>query len=301
MNALALVLATVLSLDQIVSRAGSGVLLVRRGDTVLYERAWGDGVTPDHLFDIGSITKMMTTVAVLQTMPLDLRVGDVFPEAPPDKAAITVEQLLAHKSGLSDSLGLDETVIKRPFFLSKVWKAPLGEPGYSNTGYSLLAAMLEVRTKMPYAAYMQRHVFKPANVEIGYQRRARLVSGTLNGTPWGSTADYFGIDGPGWYLMGNGAMLASVRELDRWFAALWSGKLLGAEKTRMLRERLTRKDKWGRTILFSSGANNIFSSHYEWWPDENVTFILFTSDSEWPKEKLLPLVRPVIVELAAAR
>ena len=221
MNALALILAATLSLDQAIDtaeRAGAdGILYVRQGDKVVYERAFGNA-KKNELFDIGSITKAMTAVAALQTLPLDLRVGDVFPAAPPDKAAITVEQ--------------------------------------------------------------------PAGVAIGYERRPHLASGTLRGMNWGSTADYFGVDGPGWHLMGNGAMLASIRERDRWFAAVWSGKLLDAARTQLVRDALTRKDKWGRTIAYISGANNIFSSHYERWPDDGVVFILFTSDSEWPKEKL---------------
>lgn len=303
MNALALILAATLSLDQAIDtaeRAGAdGIPYVRQGDKVVYERAFGNA-KKNELFDIGSITKAMTAVAALQTLPLDLRVGDVFPAAPPDKAAISVEQLLMHRSGLPESLGLDETLIKREFFLEKVFQAPIGKPEYSNTGYSLLAAMLGVRTGMPYAAYMRRRVFQPAGVAIGYERRPYLASGTLRGKNWGSTADYFGVDGPGWHLMGNGAMLASIRELDRWFAALWSGKLLDTARTQLVRDALTRKDKWGRTIAYISGANNIFSSHYERWPDDDVVFILFTSDSEWPKEKL-PMVRLAIVELAPVR
>ncbi len=304
MNALALILAATLSLDQAIDtaeRAGAdGILLVRQGEKVVYERAFGSAKT-NELFDIGSITKIMTATAALQALPLDLRVGDVFPEAPPDKAAITVEQLLRHRSGLPESLGLDETLIKRAFFLEQAFKAPVGEPEYSNTGYSLLAAMLEARTGTPYAAYLRKHVFQPAGVAIGYERRAHLANGTLHGMNWGSTADYFGIDGPGWHLMGNGALLASIRELDRWFAALWSGKLLDAARTQLVRDALTRKDKSGRMIVLASGANNIFSSHYELWPDDGVVFILFTSDSEWPKEKLLPMVRPAIAELAPKR
>ncbi len=312
MNAMIVVLAATLSLDtavQTVERSGAdGVLLVRRGNEVVYERAFGiascdekERMTARHLFDIGSITKIMTAVATLKTLPLDLRVGDVFPEAPADKAVITVEQLLRHRSGLPDSLGLDETLIKRPFFLAELWKTPLGEPRYSNAGYSLLAAMLEERTGVPYPAYMRKQVFAPAGVAIGYERRPQLVCGTLRGMKWGNTADYFGLEGPGWYLTGNGAMIASIHELDRWFAALWNGKLLDAPSTRLVRDAITRKDKSGRTILFTSGANTIFSSHYERWPDDDLVFILLTSDSEWPKEKLLPQLRPAIAELVQTR
>lgn len=308
MNALVLLLSATLALDPVLDaaeRAGAdGVLLVRRGDTVLYERAWGfascdrkERMTTGHAFDIGSITKVLTGVAALKTLPLDLKVGDVFPDAPPDKRTITVEQLLMHRSGLPDSIGLDETLINRTFFLEKLFARPLGEPRYSNAGYSLLAAMIEVRTGRPYAEALREHVTRT----IGQQRRPGLACGTLRGLAWGSTADYFGPDGPGWYLRGAGGLLASVRELDDWFDALWEGRVLDAEKTALVRDALTRRDKSGRRLLLTSGANTIFSSHYERWPDEDVVFILFTSDSEWPKERLLPELRPAIIELAARR
>ena len=301
MNAIALFLALTLtqSIDT-AERAGSdGVLLVRVRGKIVFERAWGsascDGKTPltsAHLFDIGSITKVMTAAAVVETMPLNLRVGDVFPAAPPDKASLTVEQLLKHQSGLPDSIGLDETLIKRSFFLEKLWSRPLEKPQYSNAAYSLLAAMLEERSGKPY----ESHIRPP----IAYRRNGPHACGTLRGLPWGSTADYFGPDGrPSWHLLGNGALIASVHELDRWFADLWAGKSISAKSTAYMREKMTRRDKSGRTILFASGANTIFSSHWEWWPEEDVTWILLTSDSEWPKEKLIPILRPAIIELTA--
>jgi hypothetical protein len=160
----------------------------------------------------------------------------------------------------------------------------------------MLAAMLEVRTGKSYQEYMREHV-----VEHTYERRTPLAMGTLDGMNWGSTADYFGADGPSWYLLGSGGVLASARELDAWFAKLWSGKLLSSEGTQMFGERLTRRDKSGRAIQFISGNNLIFSSVYERWPYDDTVFILFTSDSAWSYEKLLPQVRPAIIELVKAR
>jgi Beta-lactamase len=183
MNALVLVLA--LSLEAVVADAerggADGVLLVRRGDTVLYQRAFGSASIRER-FDIGSISKMVTAVAVLRELPLELTVGEVFPDAPPDKAAITVEQLLRHRSGLTDSVGLDETYVKRAFFLEKLWKTPLEKPGYSNAGYSLLAAMLEVRTGKSYDALLPK--------SISYARREPLAQGTLREIAWGSTGHH---------------------------------------------------------------------------------------------------------------
>jgi CubicO group peptidase (beta-lactamase class C family) len=311
MNALMIAFAVALSLsprqqiDDVLSAAE------RRGEHVLYRRAWGAGLTADHLFDIGSITKVMTAAAILHAvedgkLSLDTRAGEVFREAPEPIHSMTVQQLLTHRSGLGDSLGLDETLINRTFFLAELFAAkveplPEGQTRYSNAGYSLLAAMLEQRTGTRFEDYARRHVFAPAGVHIGYSidraQRRRLARGTLRGMPWGSTADYFGPDGPSWYLRGNGGLIASARDLDRWFDALWNEKLLGHASTELIRAALMRHDKSGRRILFSSGANTIFSSQYERWPDDDAVVILLTSHSEWPKEKLMPELRGPIAEL----
>ena len=66
----------------------------------------------DTVYDIGSLTKQFTAAAVVKLEMLgrlDVHdpIGDWLGPVPPDKAAITVQQLLTHTSGLVDSLGGD--------------------------------------------------------------------------------------------------------------------------------------------------------------------------------------------------
>jgi CubicO group peptidase (beta-lactamase class C family) len=296
---------------------GAGILLIRKGATPVVQYAWGSASCTDHrdigsdqLFDIGSITKVITGAAVLKAveagrLSLATTVGEVFPDAPADKRSISVEQLLTHRSGLGDVEGSDETLIKRPFFLEQLFKTPIqplaaGTARYSNAGFSLLAAMLENRLDTAFELFVDASVIRPAGTTIGYRvppgDRARLVCGRLREMPWGSTADYFGPDGPSWYLLGNGGMLSSLHDLDEWFSALWANRVLGRDSTAMVREALSRRDATGRVSIVTSGSNTIFSSHYEWWPDDDVVLILLTSDSRWQKEKLLPGIRTALVE-----
>jgi D-alanyl-D-alanine carboxypeptidase len=141
-----------------------GTYLAAYGDAV-------DGSTPASVDDhnrIGSVTKTFTAVAVLQQvdageLSLDDTIGDVCPdmaETYPDLAEITVEQLLAMRSGIPDYANtgaVTGSVVEDP---TKVWtvdeiiattleEEPLeepGTPGYSTTNYLILGEMLEAVT-----------------------------------------------------------------------------------------------------------------------------------------------------------
>jgi D-alanyl-D-alanine carboxypeptidase len=141
-----------------------GTYLAAYGDAV-------DGSTPASVDDhnrIGSVTKTFTAVAVLQQvdageLSLDDTIGDVLPdmaETYPDLAEITVEQLLAMRSGIPDYANTGAVtgpVVEDP---TKVWtvdeiiattleEEPLeepGTPGYSTTNYLILGEMLEAVT-----------------------------------------------------------------------------------------------------------------------------------------------------------
>ena len=99
----------------------------------------------DGLFELASVTKLLTTMAVLVaveegTVELDEPAGGL--------AGVTVRHLLAHTSGL-------------PF----EGEVPVSRPGarrvYSNTGIERVAQHLEARSDVPFATYLQEAVLEP--------------------------------------------------------------------------------------------------------------------------------------------
>ena len=100
------------------------VVVAQNGEVVLNkgyglaDRAHGTPFTSDTLFDIASISKQFTAAAVLRLeMQGKLKVEDpikrFFPEAPPDKAAITLHQLLTHTAGLPETIGPEDEKLDR--------------------------------------------------------------------------------------------------------------------------------------------------------------------------------------------
>jgi len=145
----------------------SGVALIGNGSDVVFEFAGGladrDANVPidmDTKFNLGSMNKMFTAVAIMQlvergSLELDGTVADYLPDYPnPDVAAeITIDQLLTHTSGLGDAFTPefeadpnafrdDEDYL--PFFADDPLQFAPGEAFfYSNAGYVVLGLIIE--------------------------------------------------------------------------------------------------------------------------------------------------------------
>ena len=116
--------------------------------------------------------------------------GRFFPDAPADKRGITVRQLLNHRAGFPQHIGPDSEVIALAPYLARAFAQPLAfTPGsgeqYSNTGYSILAAIIQQITGRSFDEVVTARVFQPAGMsESGYllprfdpRRLARGYSG----------------------------------------------------------------------------------------------------------------------------
>lgn len=153
-------------------------------------------VTAHDRFHLGSCTKAMTATLVamlVERRKLDWtsRLDSLFPELGdaihPDLRAVTVDHLLAHRSGispqlhprpsslaaLSDSYRSHEASRReRAAFVETVLRAkPENEPGttylYCNAGYVVLGAIVERLMDAPWEELMRRHIFRPLGMRTG--------------------------------------------------------------------------------------------------------------------------------------
>ena len=118
---------------------------------------------PDHLFQIGSISKSFAAICVLKAaaagkLRLDDAMADHLPGVPLPAEKITVRQVLTHATGLPDDA---------PFFPrggdQRLWLGytPGSRFSYSNTGYALLGLMLERIHGKPYAEIVRTEALEP--------------------------------------------------------------------------------------------------------------------------------------------
>ncbi|HXO29203.1 MAG TPA: serine hydrolase domain-containing protein, partial [Thermoanaerobaculia bacterium] len=248
----------------------SGSVLVARGGRVLLHQGYGLAdrarrrpYTAETLFDVASISKQFTAAAILALemagkLAVEDPLGKFFPNAPADKAAITLHQLLTHTSGLRDTFGEEYEPVTREELLRRVFASRLlGPPGrryrYSNGGYSVLAAVVEVASGRTYDDYLRRRLFGPAGMRhTGFRlpapALALLAHGYTADGDWGTPLDHpWAADGPYWDLRGNGGILTSTGDLYRWHLALAGDAVLARPQREKYIRPYVSEGRWAHT------------------------------------------------------
>lgn len=169
--------------------AFSGTIYVAKNGRPIYAKAfglasrtWNAPNRMDTRFNLASITKMFTAVAVAQLVEQGKlsytdTVGKVLPDYPNKEVAqkVTIHHLLSHTSGLIGARALIEKAPPIPTArtVSQMVKPFLNEPlsfppgqqfDYSNAGFILLGAIIEKASSQSYYSYVRDHIFKPAGM-----------------------------------------------------------------------------------------------------------------------------------------
>ncbi len=169
--------------EQRVSELPAIVVGVMRDGALVEQKAVGLAnvelgvrATTGNAFEIGSISKQFTAWAILMLheegkVALDAPVGRVLADLPEAWGAPTLHQLMTHTAGLPDledafTYGVyretpTDADFQRRLFALKIDFAPGTKWSYSNTGYWLLARVIEKVSGLPYADFMQQRVFTP--------------------------------------------------------------------------------------------------------------------------------------------
>lgn len=286
----------------------SGVVLVARDGEVVVEDGQGFAdrknkvpFRADTIYDIGSVTKQFTAAAIV-ALEADgkLNVGDpiskYFPDIPEDKRAITIHHLLTHSAGLESDFGdgdyekVTRAEAVRRATQSKLRFTPGERYAYSNAGYSLLAAIVEIVSGKTYDAFLRERFFVRAGMSsTGYfptgEQTRRVARGYRDGEEWGVGADRAAATGGDfWNLIGNGGVHSTAADMQRWMAALEAGKLLPRDSVEKLFKphvQITAnyrgsnaplfygygwnvwKQPNGKTVIFHLGGNSIFNAAFD--------------------------------------
>lgn len=241
------------------ARAGqfSGVISLSKRGTTVFERAYGESNrmrhTPNTLetaFNLGSINKIFTTIAVMQLatqgkLALDSSLARAWPDYPNADVAqrVTVRQILQHKSGITGNIfavpgvSTPGQVRHNRQVLAAIVNTPLAfAPGareqYSNAGYVILGGLIEHVSGEDYYAYVQKHIVAPA----GMTRTAHYANDSL---PARTAIGYSrgGVDAPasgtlttnGGLLPGRGSAAGggytTIGDMKRFLAALRNGSI----------------------------------------------------------------------------
>ena len=251
---------TVASLEETAQSAAQGALTYGGADSVQYA-LWQDGkvvltgscgsysrtenraLTDDILYGIGSVSKIYTTVAVMQLA----EAGRVSLDAPVTRylkdfnmaderyRQITVRMLLNHSSGLMGShfenamLFGDADPVAADSLLEQLSTQRLkADPGaysvYCNDGFTLAELVVEAVTGMEFMDYVRTRILKPAGLENTFAPGDTFDTGRLAKTYRG--ADTRALPQDCLNLVGTGGIYATASDLAAFGGALIGTKLL---------------------------------------------------------------------------
>ncbi len=280
----------------------SGVAIVDRNESIILQKAYGyankeKGVlnSTKTLFNVASLGKQFTAAIVLKLEEKGLLnthdyVSKYVGQLGGLKDSATIEHILLHSSGLFlEGYDLDYTSQQR--FISSVSKSALESiPGekyrYSNAGYTLLAAIVERVTKMPFEKVLYDMIFEPAGMKYtGYPWEER-VSKDLLATGYNSKGEPQKAGENIWGNRGPGELVTNTDDMLKWYKAAWAGnKLLSQKiKDRILKDHIPGKEtfSWNKTVTpngkklyFKGGGRSDFQSQVMWWPEYNL-FLFFS-------------------------
>lgn len=292
------------------------VVAVEKAGQVVYRRAFGladveNGVaaTPDHVFPIGSVTKTMTGLALMQLVAagrlgLDDPVGRYVDGLPPPVAGLALRHLADHTSGLVGYLDVPgfPRDSQKPFTRAEVVAAfkdlPLQfTPGtrwsYTNSGIYLLGLVIEKVSGLSYEEYLAQNLFTPFGMAQSsmegwgtvIQQRAHGYMPGRGGLrnaprhdpllPFAAGAVLSTVDDMLRYrrgVFGDGPTSGQVRELIQQRERLSSGTLLPYSMG-----CLAVTDFEGHRKLGHPGDIFGFSSQYAYYPDDDVTIIVLSN------------------------
>jgi D-alanyl-D-alanine carboxypeptidase len=234
------------------SQAPGAVILLAQGERVLYRRAIGMAdlelavpMAPDMMFRIASLTKPFTAQVVLLLaeegkLRLDDPVGKFISGEPPF-STITIEQLLAHTSGLVNYTDMPEWWAGRRqdlpvadlialFKDRPLVTAPGTAWAYNNSGYALLGAIIETLTGGAYGQYVQQRICAPLGLQhTWYEDASRVIPGRVRG--YQRVGESY--QNPEWIsntqVFAAGGLVSCADDLARWGSALFDGQILSRE------------------------------------------------------------------------
>ena len=283
----------------------SGVVVVGRGESILFQRAYGLanvelGVPNrlDTVFHIASVSKPFTAAAILALvqdgkLSLDDPLSKFLP-AYPRGNEILVRHLLTHSSGVVNINGLPEyqELMRSPATLDQLIAAfkdkPLQFPpgtktSYSNSNYNLLARIVELVSGQSFRDFLQQRIFAglPSlapddnpetiipNRAAGYVPVGKDKAGNAPYLDWRSKT-------------GNGSLMTTAQDLYRWTCSYQRGLIIDPKLVEL--SRTAHIDKYGYGWFISgqdaqrqievTGRSPGYTAAIEYFPSTQLTVVV---------------------------
>ena len=230
---------------------GASVAVINNGK-IVFSKAYGfadveNGVPTqtNSNFRLASVTKQFTATAVLMLadrgkLSLDSRLTDVLPGAPTYTRDVKIRHLLTHTAGLVDYEDLipdsqtvqvlDRDVLTLLKNIDSVYFPPGAKYRYSNSGYALLALVVEAVSGQPFAKFLKQNIFIPLgmNHTVAYEKGISTVDNRAYGHSKTETGYLQTDQSVTSAVLGDGGIYSSAEELYLWDQELYDNRLISA-------------------------------------------------------------------------
>ncbi len=312
-----------------VNAPGVAVMVIREGKAI-FAKGFGladlqhkTPCTTNTNFRLASVTKQFTAMAVMllvekKKLMLDERLTNFFPEFPAYGKDVTVRHLLTHTSGLLDYEDLippgttipvlDQDVLRllvaadvrrrteatfgdnRLLTSAATYFAPGTRYRYSNSGYALLALIVEGRSGQTFARFLRENIFEPLKMtntlayEEGYAGIPNRAYGhTYRSNQWQRTDQSLTSS-----VLGDGGIYSSVTDLFKWDQALYKSKLVSESTLRVAFSPATPTDKPGCSYGFGWYLGEYRGLKEIWHSGETIGFR--TRIARFPEKKFTVII-----------
>jgi D-alanyl-D-alanine carboxypeptidase len=307
---------------------GASVRILRKGKAVfnksygLADLSTGTAITAQTNFNIASITKQFTAMAILQLVfqgkiNLNDKLIKFFPDFQPGPGnLINIQHLLTHSSGILDHYdyargphlkhATDQDVLQAVKGIDSTYFIPGTDYRYSNTAYCLLALIIEKVTGLRYEDYLHKNIFLPLGMKqarvwapdlpipqpaIGYEFdsvRQQFIRADADESVFFST-------------QGDGGIYCSIDEYVKWFRGLQESRFLPKEWIRKARSKQFEIDKsrglsygygWfigekeKPVVVYHTGSNGGFRSISFSIPGQDYLLLIFSNRTGVDLEEL---------------
>ncbi|ADO75246.1 serine hydrolase domain-containing protein [Stigmatella aurantiaca] len=293
---------------------GASVVVIHEGRAVL-TRAYGlaeleerTPATSQTHYRLASLSKQFTAMAIMQLaeegkLRYDAPVASVLPGFPAHASEVRIRHLLNHTSGIWDYEAFvpetqtvqvkDRDVLELLSRADRTHFPPGSEVRYSNSGYAVLALIVEQVSGVPFARFLRERVFTPVGMRstVAHEEGLSMVPHRAYGYAVGMNGFRPRDQSPTSAVLGDGGIYSSVDELVAWDRALDAHVLVGEATQRLawmapaLPDGTSARygfgwfvdDDGGRLRLSHHGETSGFTNAVVKYPEQRLTVIVLTN------------------------
>lgn len=295
---------------------GASVAVIRDG-TIVFKKGYGLAHLEEKIpaekrtnFRLASVTKQFTAMAILilkerGALSYDDPLSQFFPDFPEIGKKITVRHLLTHTSGLIDYENImpenltvalrDRDVLELAKSQHGTYFTPGTEYRYSNTGYALLALIVEKVSGETFASFLKEHIFLPLamNDTVAYEEGISTVPHRAYGYKETEDGFVFSDQSLTSSVLGDGGIYTSVMDYFKWDQALYTERLVSRatlqeafSPARLANGTLSQygfgwrfEERRGTRIIYHNGSTCGFSTAVRRVPERQLSVIILSNNA----------------------